>query len=162
MRTRIAALCLALASAMSISAPAQSGAKENRVTHHAKGTFDVKVTPKPLDGLVADDALGRYTIDKQLHGDLEATSKGQMLTGMGTVKTSGGYVAIERVTGTLSGRSGSFLLQHGGTMSGGKQQLTITVVPDSGSGQLTGISGTFNINVVDGKHWYDFDYTLPQ
>lgn len=127
------------------------------MTRHAKGSFEVKLTPQPAD----DPALGRYTLEKQWHGDLDATSKGQMLTGMATVKTSGAYVAIERVTGTLEGKSGSFILQHNGTMANGTQQLNIAVVPDSGTAQLAGISGRLTINIVDGKHFYDFEYTLP-
>ena len=102
------------------------------------------------------------TIEKQIHGDLEATSKGQMLTAGTDVKGSAGYVAIERVTGALQGRTGSFVLQHTGTMTRGAFQLTITVVPDSGTGQLAGLTGTMNIIIADGKHSYDFDYTLPE
>jgi hypothetical protein len=128
---------------------------------HATGTFEVKVTPQTDDK--GDPALGRMTIDKQLHGDLEGSSKGQMLTGMTEVKGSAGYVAIERVTGTLKGRSGSFILQHTGTMNRSVPQLTITVVPDSGTGQLTGLAGTFTVKIAaDGKHSYEFDYTLPE
>jgi hypothetical protein len=126
---------------------------------HASGTFEVKLTPQ-TDG--ADATLGRMTLDKQLHGDLEGTSKGQMLTGMTEVKDSGAYVAIEKVTGTLKGRNGTFILQHTGTMNRGAQQLTITVVPDSGTGQLAGLTGTFNIKIAEGKHSYDFEYTLPE
>ena len=128
--------------------------------HHAHGTFDVKITPQPPDEQSPN--IGRMTIDKQLHGDLEATSKGQMLTAMTDVKGSAGYVAIERVTGTLDGRSGSFALQHSGTMDRGTPQLVITVVPDSGTGALTGIAGKFTVVITDGKHSYDFDYTLPE
>ena len=129
---------------------------------HATGTFDVKVTPQ-TDDKNADPALGRMTIDKQFHGDLEGTSKGQMLTGMTEVKGSAGYVAIEKVTGTLKGRSGSFILQHTGVMNRNVPQLTITVVPDSGTGELTGLAGTLTIKIAaDGKHSYDFEYTLPE
>jgi hypothetical protein len=129
--------------------------------NHATGTFDVKVTPQTDDK--GDPALGRMTIDKQFHGDLEGTSKGQMLTGMTEVKGSAGYVAIEKVTGTLKGRSGSFILQHTGIMNRNVPQLTITVVPDSGAGQLTGLAGTLTIKIAaDGKHSYDFEYTLPE
>jgi hypothetical protein len=127
---------------------------------HASGTFDVKLTPQTDDK--GDPALGRMTIDKQFHGDLEGTSKGQMLTGMTDVKGSAGYVAIEKVSGTLKGRSGSFILQHTGVMNRNVPQLTITVVPDSGTGQLTGLAGTFTIKIADGKHSYDFEYTLPE
>jgi hypothetical protein len=128
--------------------------------NHATGTFDVKLTPQTDDK--SDPGLGRMTIDKQFHGDLEGTSKGQMLTGMTEVKGSAGYVAIEKVTGTLKGRSGSFILQHTGIMNRNVPQLTITVVPDSGTGQLAGLAGTFTIKIADGKHSYDFEYTLPE
>ena len=138
--------------------PAQKGAV---VTTHATGTFEVKVTPQPSEGKTDDDALGRMTIDKQIHGDLEATSKGQMLTAGTSVKGSAGYVAIERVSGTLHGRTGTFILQHTGTMNRGALQLSITVVPDSATGQLTGLTGKMDIQIADGKHSYDFAYTLP-
>lgn len=128
---------------------------------HASGTFEVKLTPQS-DDKDSDPTLGRMTIDKQFHGDLEGTSKGQMLTGMTEVKGSAGYVAIERVSGTLHGRSGTFILQHTGTMNRGAPQLTITVVPDSGTGQLAGIAGTFTIKIAEGKHSYEFEYTLPE
>jgi hypothetical protein len=129
---------------------------------HATGTFEVKLTPQAPDGKFEDATLGRMTIDKQIHGDLEATSKGTMLTVGTDVKGSAGYVAIERVTGTLHGRTGTFVLQHTGTMSRGAFQLSITVVPDSGAGQLVGLAGKFNITISDGKHSYDFEYTLPE
>ena len=129
---------------------------------HATGTFEVQLTPQPPDGKFEDASLGRMTIDKQIHGDLEATSKGTMLTAGTEVKGSAGYVAIERVTGMLHGRTGTFLLQHTGTMNRGTFQLSITVVPDSGTGQLLGLAGKFNITIADGKHSYDFEYTLPE
>jgi hypothetical protein len=116
--------------------------------------------PLAADDKAADATLGRMSIDKQFHGDLDGTSKGQMLTAMTDIKDSAGYVAIERVTGTLQGRSGSFVLQHNGTMTRGAPQLTITVVPDSGTGELAGLAGKLTINIVDGKHFYDFEYTL--
>jgi hypothetical protein len=124
---------------------------------HATGTFEVKLTPQTT----ADPALGRLLLDKQYHGDLEATAQGEMLSAMTDVKGSAGYVAIERVTGNLKGRSGTFVLQHSGTMTRGAQQLSITVVPDSGSGKLVGLTGKLAIVIADGKHSYDFDYTLP-
>jgi hypothetical protein len=103
------------------------------------------------------------SIDKQFHGDLEGSSKGFMLSSAATVvKGSGGYVAMEKVTGTLKGRSGSFVLQHSGTMTRGTPQMSVTVVPDSGNGQLVGISGTMTIKIDNGKHSYDFEYTLPE
>ena len=129
------------------------------MTTRAQGTFDVKLDPQaPDDG--ADETIGRMLIDKQFHGDLEGISKGHMLAALTSVEGSAGYVAIERVTGTLHGRSGAFVLQHSGTMTRGAQQLTITVVPDSGTDQLVGLSGTMALIIEDGKHSYDFEYTL--
>lgn len=127
----------------------------------ATGPFDVKVTPQPADDYADGPTLGRFTLDKTYHGDLEATSRGQMLTGTGSVKGSAGYVAIERVTGTLAGRRGSFTLQHSGTMDRGAPQLVITVVPDSGTNDLTGLRGTMTIDIAPGgAHSYTFDYAL--
>jgi hypothetical protein len=131
------------------------------VTTHATGTFDVKLTPQPSEDKTDDATLGRMTIEKQIHGDLEAASKGQMLTAGTPAKGSAGYVAIERVSGTLHGRTGTFILQHSGTMTRGALQLGITVVPDSGTGQLTDLTGKMDIQITDGKHSYDFAYTLP-
>jgi hypothetical protein len=144
------------------TAPIQKG---TAVSAHASGPFDVKITPQPPEDNVGDPTVGRMSIDKHYHGDLEATSKGQMLTAMTDVKGSAGYVGIERVTGTLRTpggvRSGSFALQHSGTMDRGAAQLSVTVVPDSGTGQLAGLAGKMAIIVADGKHSYDFEYTLP-
>jgi hypothetical protein len=153
---------------MSLLAPAQDQspaqraiAKEKIVMSRAVGTFEVKVTPQALgDGADAD--VGRMTLDKQFHGDLEGTSKGQMLAASTSVKGSAGYVAMEKVTATLKGRSGSFVLQHSGTMTRGAPQLTVSVVPDSGTGQLVGLAGTMTIKIADGKHSYDFEYTLAE
>jgi|SRR5271165_345123 len=131
------------------------------MTTHASGPFEVKLTPQPQEP-AGDASLGGMAIDKQFHGDLEANSKGQMLTAGTSVKGSAGYVAIEKVSGLLHGRSGTFVLQHTGTMTRGAPQLTITVVPDSGTDQLAGLSGRMTINIVDGKHSYDFEYTLPE
>ena len=132
------------------------------MTTRATGTFDVKLAPQAADDYADSSALGRMTIDKQFHGDLEATSKGQMLTGMSAlVKGSGAYVAIERVTGKLAGRSGTFILYHVGTMDHGAPSLSVTVVPDSGTGELTGLTGKMEIIVASGKHSYNFDYSLP-
>lgn len=124
---------------------------------HASGTFEVKLAPQATDA----EGLGRMSLDKQFHGDLEATSKGEMLSAMTAVQGSAGYVAIEKVTGTLKGRTGTFVLQHTGLMNRGTPQLTITVVPDSGTGQLEGLTGTMAIQIEGGKHSYTFDYTLP-
>lgn len=127
----------------------------------ARGTFEVQLAPMPADAYADAEIVGRMTMDKQFSGDLTGTGKGQMLTGMGGVKGSAAYSAIERVTGTLSGRSGSFLLQHTGVMAAGSQTLTITIVPDSGTGELAGISGTLQI-IIDGKkHSYELQYQLP-
>jgi hypothetical protein len=132
------------------------------MTTHASGAFEVKLTPQGTDEKAERGTLGRMSIDKQFHGDLEATSKGEMLTAGTNVKGSAGYVAIERVTGALHGSGGTFLLQHSGTMTRGAPQLTITVVPDSGTGDLVGLAGKMVITIVDGKHSYDFDYTLVE
>jgi hypothetical protein len=123
---------------------------------------EVKLNPQAPDEKVGDPSVGRMSLDKQFHGDLEATSRGQMLTAMTDVKGSAGYVAIERVAGTLHGRSGSFALQHSGIMNRGVPQLTIIVVPDSGTGKLLGLAGKMDIKIADGKHSYDFEYTLPE
>lgn len=128
-------------------------------TVHAAGTFEVKLLPQPV--VDADSGLGRMSIDKVFSGDLQGTSKGEMLAAVTPVKGSAGYVAIERVTGTLQGRSGSFTLQHLGTMTRGAPTLTVLVVPDSGTGELSGIAGSLSINITDGKHFYTLDYTLP-
>jgi uncharacterized protein DUF3224 len=135
--------------------------KEPPMSHHATGTFEVKLTPLDPAFKAEDNSIGRYSIDKQFHGALEATSKGEMLSGMGTVKGSGGYVAIERVSGTLDGRTGTFILQHNGTMQNGVYHLNVIVVPDSGAAQLTGLQGSMEIIIKDGKHSYDFAYTFP-
>lgn len=131
------------------------------MTHRASGTFEVKLQPQPLADVGADPTLGRMTIDKTFIGDLQGTSKGEILTAGRPDKGSAGYVAIERVNGNLQGRSGSFVLQHTGTMQRGAFDLTVTVVPDSGTAELVGIAGTFDIKIVDGKHFYTLDYALP-
>ena len=130
------------------------------MTNRASGTFEVKLKPQATDDKAEDATLGRMSIDKQFHGDIEGTSKGQMLTAGTDVKGSAGYVAIERVSGTLRGRSGTFALQHSGTMTRGAPQLSITVVPDSGTGQLEGLAGKMTIEIADGKHSYELEYTL--
>ena len=131
------------------------------MTQHASGTFEVKMNPQVDEG-VGDPTVGRMSLDKEFHGDLEATSKGQMLATMTEVQGSAGYVALERVKGTLAGHSGTFALQHSGTMTRGAAELSITVVPDSGTGELVGIAGKMTINIVDGKHSYEFEYTLAE
>jgi hypothetical protein len=131
------------------------------VTEHASGTFDVKLAPvgepDKADGLT----LGTYSLEKQYHGDLEASAKGTMLTAGTEVKGSAGYVAIERVTGALKGHKGSFVLQHNGTLTRGAPQQNIVVVPDSGTGQLTGLTGKLTVIIENGNHSYEFDYSLP-
>jgi hypothetical protein len=128
----------------------------------ATGTFEVKLRPQPPEDETEEAPLGRMLIDKQFHGDLEAASKGRMLAAGTSVKGSAGYVAMERVNGTLHGRGGTFVLQHSGTMSRGAQQLTVSVVPDSGTGQLEGLAGNMNIIIADGKHLYEFEYKLSE
>ncbi|MES2742382.1 MAG: DUF3224 domain-containing protein [Pseudomonadota bacterium] len=128
----------------------------------AIGTFEVTVKPETLSDVAAGAGLGRMSLDKRYQGPLEATSQGEMLSAMGTRQGSAGYVAIERVTGVLGGRSGSFFLQHSGTMTRGTPTLGVSVVPDSGSGQLAGLSGMLHIRVEDGRHFYDFDYQLAE
>ena len=128
------------------------------MTNRATGTFEVKMSPQE-----ADMSVGRMTIDKQFQGDLVGTSKGQMLMASSeSVKNSAGYVAIEKVTGTLIGRRGSFYLQHNGVMTRGAGELTITVIPDSGTDQLVGLRGKMNIIIAEGKHSYEFEYTLGE
>ena len=134
--------------------------KETNVTTQARGTFEVKMTPQTQGDSSSGPTVGRLTLDKQFHGDLEGTSKGEMLAFSTSVQGSAGYVAMELVSGTLQGRSGTFALQHSGTMTRGTPQLIITVVPDSGTGQLVGLAGTMMIDIADGKHSYTFEYTL--
>jgi Protein of unknown function (DUF3224) len=132
------------------------------MSQRAVGPFDVKVVPQKPDTQIARAAnLGRLTIDKRFHGDLEGISKGEMLATQTEVPGSAGYVAMERVTGSLKGRQGSFVLQHSATMSRGAPTSSITVVPDSGTGELKGITGTMTITVAgDGGHTYEFDYKI--
>lgn len=128
----------------------------------ASGSFEVKLAPQPLENKDAAQAkLARLSIDKRFHGDLEAGSRGEMLSAGTEVKGSAGYVAIELVSGTLRGKDGTFVLQHSATMNRGVPQLSIAVVPDSGTGELLGLEGTMSINISDGKHFYEFSYALP-
>jgi hypothetical protein len=135
---------------------------ESRMTTmHARGTFEVQLAPQPIDAYTDGATMGRMTIDKQFSGDMIATSKGQMLTGMGNIKGSAAYVAIERVTGTVNGKRGSFVLHHTGVMANGAQSLAIVIAPDSGTDDLTGIAGSMTL-VIEGKmHSYDLAYALP-
>jgi hypothetical protein len=136
--------------------------KDVLMTGHAIGTFDVKVVPQAADDQSKPAAIARMSIDKQFHGGLEGTSRVEMLTANTDVKGSAVYVAIEQFTGTLAGRKGTFLLHHTGIMTRGAPQLTVSVVPDSGTGQFVGLTGEMNITIADGKHSYDFAYTLPE
>lgn len=128
---------------------------------HASGTFTVKLEPQPAAPAIESARLGRMTIDKQFHGELEAHSLGEMIAAGTEVPGSAGYVAMERVSGTLHGRAGSFVLQHSGTMTRGEPQLSVTVVPDSGTGELEGLAGSMQITIEGGEHFYAFDYRLP-
>ena len=125
----------------------------------ARGTFDVKVIPQAPDDS-AGGPFGRLFLDKQFHGDLEGVGRGQMLGAMSAVEGSGGYVALEQVTGTLKGRSGSFILQHNGAMRKNVPTMHVTVVPDSGTDQLQGLEGTMTIVIEGGKHSYELEYTI--
>jgi Protein of unknown function (DUF3224) len=136
--------------------PQSNGPEEKPFMYEVSGEFDVKILP--ID--TGDDKMGMMALDKQYHGDLNATGKGRMLTGMTEVKRSAAYVAIERVQGKLKGVEGGFLLHHTGIMSKVSQSLTIRVVPDSGTGGLAGIEGEMHIKIADGKHFYRFEYTL--
>jgi Protein of unknown function (DUF3224) len=138
----------------------QKGA--NPTMTRASGTFEVTLKPEGSNDEAEGTTLGRMSIDKRIHGDLEGTSEGQMLTAMTEVEGSAGYVAIERVSGVLHGRRGSFVLQHSGTVARGAQHMTITVVPDSGTDGLAGLTGEMTITIDGGKHSYDFDYRLPE
>jgi len=128
---------------------------------HAEGTFEVKNSPLPADDAVNGTGIGRFGLDKQFHGDLEATSKGEMLGAGNPATGTAGYVAVEQVTGTLNGLHGSFALQHFGTMEDNKFDLIVKVVPGSGTEELTGISGNMIIAIANGKHSWTFNYTLP-
>ncbi len=128
----------------------------------AEGTFEVKLSPLVSNDTAENATLGRLALDKQFQGDLAATSQGEMLTAGTSVEGSAGYVALERVSGTLHGRRGTFILQHNGTMTRGVPELIITVVPDSGTEQLLGLAGNVAINIVDGKHFYALEYTLAE
>lgn len=126
----------------------------------ATGSFEVTLNPMPVENNPGIEGVGRMAIDKHYHGELEATGQGQMLTGGTAIKNSAGYVAIERVTGSLKGRKGSFILQHNGIMNRGTPSLVISIVPDSGTDQLDGLRGTMSIRIEGGKHFYDLTYTL--
>ena len=126
------------------------------------GTFDVTITPETLSDTAAQSGLGRLSLDKRYHGALEASAQGEMLSARASVTGSAGYVALERVEGTLDGRHGSFYLQHSGTMTRGAPALSVTVVPDTGTEQLQGLTGSLAIRIEDGKHYYDFTYDIVE
>ncbi len=128
----------------------------------ARGTFDVKLTPLEPHDKTDGPFPGRMFIDKQFHGDLEGTSKGEMLADMNEAKDSGTYVALERVNGTLNGLRGTFVFHHRGIMDRGKQDLQISVVPGSGTGELKGIAGEFTLKIAEGKHFYEFNYSFRE
>ena len=129
------------------------------MTHHAKGTFDVTITPQQT----ADDApVARMTLYKEFHGDLDAVANGEMLAAHEPLSDAGVYVAIDRLTGTLHGKAGSFLMAHRGMRNGDGQSLDIVIVPGSGTGQLTGITGTIGIEIVEKNHFYTINYELPE
>lgn len=159
-RWRLAAGIAVMLTALTLHA--HSNTTKATMIHRAAGTFDVKLAPLAWDEKPTDGLLGRMKIDKQFHGDLEGTSKGEMLTAATATKGSAGYVAIEKVTGKLNGKSGSFVLQHSGAMTRGTPQLTVTVVPDSGTGELAGLSGKMTIKIEDKKHLYELEYTMAE
>ena len=130
--------------------------------HQASGTFEVAIQMQGEADNAGGVSLGRMSLDKKFVGDLQAVGKGEMLSARSAVEGSAGYVAIERVTGTLQGRQGSFVFQHTGVMNRGESQLSITVVPDSGTEELSGIAGEFLLTIQDGKHHYIFTYSLPE
>ena len=160
LRTQVEmAMCLVVGLLLWLGVSSFAFQKEKKplMTTHASGTFDVKMTPQAAEEGMA---VGRFSLDKQFHGDLEGTSKGEMLAISSSVPGSAGYVAMEQVTGKLNGKSGTFALQHTGTMTRGAAQLSVTVVPDSGTGELVGLSGKLDIKITEGKHFYEFDYTI--
>lgn len=168
MTRRTASLALALAAALLTGAAPADGRiphpaplPETPVTARAVGTFQVKITPLAPEPGQESIGLGRFRLDKTFAGDLAGTGQGQMLGSMDEADNSGAYVALERVTGTLHGRSGSFMLHHSGVMVRGASTLRIEVVPGTGTGELAGIAGTFSLEMRDGAHHYVLDYTLP-
>ncbi len=126
----------------------------------AKGSFDVKLNPLQVYNSTAKSKLGRMSIDKEFSGDLEGISKGEMLSSFGGVEGSAGYVAVEEVDCVLQGHKGTFVLQHNAVMSHGAQELNIIVVPDSGTGELKGLTGKMKIDIIEGKHFYEFEYDI--
>ncbi|MGK5056567.1 DUF3224 domain-containing protein [Janthinobacterium sp. LB2P49] len=154
----LAAACLSVAPA----GAALSTEGDHRMHAHATGSFSISMTPSAAPQRAGRTTLGKVLLDKVYAGDLVATAKGEMLNAVTDTKGAAGYVAMEAITGALQGREGSFVAQHAGTMADGQQALTIEIVPHSGTGQLTGISGTLAIRIVNGQHFYDIDYSLPE
>lgn len=161
--TSLATLVLCLGAAVPrAQAPAAPPAVSSPgMTSVAKGTFDVTMAPLAFENAPENAPLARMSIEKTFRGGLAATASGQMVAAFTSVKESAAYSAVELVTGTLDGRSGSFVLQHTGVMHRGAQSLQITVVPDSGTGALAGLSGTMTIRIEGRDHFYEFTYTLP-
>lgn len=157
----IPALALLALQALPTATPAPAQTPEPRMTDTARGTFTVQMTPHAEPVGVDGVALGRLALAKRFEGGLAGIGAGEMLTAVTPTRGSAGYVAIERFTGTLAGRSGSFVFQHSGTMDQGAQQLSVTVVPGSGTGELQGLAGRFAIQIEGGLHRYEFTYTLP-
>lgn len=149
-------LTLTLVAITSCSALAEDSKKESPMSHHGSGSFEVKLTPQSTQ----DAAVGRMSIAKTFHGAIEGISEGEMLMVATSVKGSAGYVAIEKVSGSLDGKKGSFVLQHTATMDRGTPHLSISVVPDSGTGDLRGLSGSMTIDISNGTHSYGFDYAI--
>jgi hypothetical protein len=144
--------------ALVVGVPSTHAQEKKLMPHHATGTFEVKMTP--IQG-AANDGLQRMSIDKVIHGGLEATTKGEMISAGDYKSGNAGYVAMETVTGTLDGKHGTFAFQHVATMNGGAPEMKVIVTPGSGTGELAGIAGTYTILIENGKHSYTFDYTLP-
>ena len=132
------------------------------MTTHASGAFDVTMFPQAMHDTAGTTAMARMALAKRYHGDLDATGAGEMIAAGTSIQGSAGYVAMERVEGVLQGRTGTFVLQHSGTMNRGAPRLSVTVVPDSGTGELAGLAGDFDIQISAGQHNYEFRYTLPE
>ncbi|WP_249153853.1 DUF3224 domain-containing protein [Janthinobacterium lividum] len=154
----LAACCLSVAPA----GAASFAEGDHRMHVHATGSFSITMTPSAAPQRSGRTTLGKVLLDKVYAGDLVATATGEMFNAVTDTKGAAAYVAMEAITGVLQGREGSFVAQHAGTMADGKQQLSIVIVPHSGTGQLTGISGTLAIRIVNGQHFYDIDYSLPE
>lgn len=158
---KISPFVAALVVVLGVGALPLWGSSSQEATMTARGSFDVEIRPVAEDSFPDGTGLGRFSLVKQYHGDLEGTGTGEMLTASTPTEASGAYVAMERIDGTLAGRRGSFILQHSGAMTAEEQSLTIAVVPDSGTGELAGIDGTLRVEISDGDHFYHLEYTLP-